>query len=153
MKVRAVLDSSVLLSAERNELLFLARKGVYTLVCSPFIFNEVVRIRTEKAIEHGQNRDEYRARINAFVDAISHVALLVNHTRLEGGNYQAWLNDPDDEPLLATALVGRAAYIVSWNTRDFPPTGSYAHIRFVTPPEFLHAMYTDNVPSKVSDTL
>jgi hypothetical protein len=61
VKPRAVLDTSVLLSAERDELLFLARKGLYRIVCSPFIFNEMVRIRTKKAIEHGQDYEVYRA--------------------------------------------------------------------------------------------
>ena len=143
MKPRAVLDTSVLLSAERDELLFLAHKGAYRIVCSPFIFNEVVRIRTKKAIEHGQDYEVYRARINAFVNEVSRLAMLVNHTRLEGGNYDSWLKDADDEPILATALVGKAEYIVSWNTSDFPPSRTYAHVRYVTPPEFVEEIYAE----------
>ena len=141
MRPRAVLDTSVLLSAERNELLALAQRGVYTLVCSPFIINEVVRLRVEMAIAHHQDRELYRARINAYVNELSRWAMMVNHTRLEGGNYTSWLKDPDDEPLIATALVGKAQYIVSWNTRDFPPSGIYALVRYVTPPEFLTELY------------
>jgi predicted nucleic acid-binding protein len=56
---------------------------------------------------------------------------------LTDGNYTDWLRDPDDVPLLATALVGKAQYIVSWNTRDFPSKGSFAHIRYLIPPQFL----------------
>jgi predicted nucleic acid-binding protein len=69
--------------------------------------------------------------------------MLVNHTRLEGGNYDSWLKDADDEPILATALVGKAQYIVSWNTRDFPPSRTYAHVRYVTPPEFVDELYAE----------
>lgn len=138
---RAVIDTSVLLSAERDELLYLARKGAYALICSPFLVAEVVRIRTEKAIKFGQDRDVYRERINAYVYQITQLAEMVNHTLLEGGNYTTWLRDPDDEPLLATALVGRAQFVVSWNTKDFPPDNRYAHVRFLTPPEFVQEIY------------
>ena len=31
------------------------------------------------------------------------------------------LADPDDEPIWATATVGKAALVVSDNTTDFPP--------------------------------
>jgi predicted nucleic acid-binding protein len=129
--------TSVFLSAERHELLYLARKKAYTLICSPFLINEVVRRRTEMAIKQGLDSSVYAARINRFVNEISALATMVNHTRLIDGNYTDWLRDPDDVPLLATALVGKAQYIVSWNTRDFPPKGSFAHIRYLIPPQFL----------------
>lgn len=148
MKSRAVLDASVLLSGERDELLYLAARGMYTLVCSPFLVGEVVRIRVEKAIAHNQERRLYRERINNYVNEITRRAEIVNHTLLEGGNYTRWLRDPDDEPLLATALVGRAEFIVSWNTRDFPPGGSYAHVRYVTPPQFLEELYGQYPPQE-----
>lgn len=138
---RAAVDTSVLLSAERHELLFLAHRGVYTLLWSAFLIAELVRIRTEWAIKQGQDRAVYRERINRFVEEVSRVAVLIDYTRLEGGTYGEWLTDPDDEPLLATALVGRAPYVVSWNTRDFPPGGLYAGVQYVTPPRFLAVLY------------
>lgn len=142
MRPRAVLDTSVLLSIERDELLYLASKGIDTLACSPFLVGEVVRIRVEKAIQHNQERSLYRTRINNYVNEITRRAEMVNHTLLEGGDYTRWLHDPDDEPLLATALVGRAHVIVSWNTKDFPPSGSYAYVRYITPPQFLEELYS-----------
>jgi len=138
---RVVLDTSVYLSAERHGLLFLARKRAYTLICSPFLINEIVRKRTEMAIQQGLDREVYRARINQYVNEISALAVMVNHTRLTGGNYTDWLRDPDDIPVLATALVGKAQFLVSWNTKDFPPNGSFAHVCYVTPPQFLGEMY------------
>ena len=45
--VRVVLDTSVLLSAERRPLLFLAANGLYTLVWSPYIAAEVLRKMVE----------------------------------------------------------------------------------------------------------
>ena len=124
MKIRAVLDTSALIGIQRHELVFPAGKGYYTIVWSPFLIAEFARIRTELAIRHGQDRAIYRTRINECINVLSRLAVTVDHTRLEGGNYTRWLQDPDDEPVLATALVGKAHYIVSLNTKDFPQTTS-----------------------------
>ena len=141
MKPRAVLDTSALIAVERYELLFAAYKKLYRPVISLFIVGELARVRTELAIRQGQDREIYRARINTFVTQLSGLAVVVDHTRLTGGNYSEWLKDPDDEPILATALVGKARYVVSWNTRDFPPSGSFAGVEYLTPRVFLDGLY------------
>ena len=64
MRPRAVVDTSVFLSAERHELLYLARRKAYSLVCSPFLIGEVVRRRTEMAIRQGLDSVTYTERIN-----------------------------------------------------------------------------------------
>lgn len=66
---------------------------------------------------------------------------MVDYTKITGGNYQEWLKDPDDEPVLAAALVGKAHYIVLLNTRDFPPQRHYAGVQFVSPTQFLEELY------------
>ena len=149
VKLRAVVDTSVFLSAERHELLYLARKKAYTLVCSPFLISEIVHRRTEMAIKQGLESAIYTERINRYVKEITAVATMVNHTRLVGGNYTDWLRDPDDVPLLATALVGKAQYIISWNTRDFPPKGHFAHSHYLIPPRFLEEIDALN-PAHIS---
>jgi predicted nucleic acid-binding protein len=141
VKLRAVLDTNVLLSEARHELLFLAHQRAYTLIWSSFLVGECVRIRTELAIRHGQDRELYRARINAFIHQVTQVAVIVDYTRITGGNYREWLRDPDDEPVLAAALVGKAHYVVSLNTRDFPPEGQYAGVQYATPAQFLADLY------------
>lgn len=113
------------------------------MVWSSFLIGELTRIRTEWAIKQGLDREVYRERINTLIRELSKVATLVDYTRLEGGNYTEWLKDPDDEPLLATALVGRAQYIVSHNTSDFPPRGSFAGVRYLTPRAFLDMLYQE----------
>lgn len=143
MKLRAVLDTSALLGPQRHELVFLAHKRAYTMVWSSFLVAEVTRIRTEWAIRQGLEREAYRQRINALVAELSKIATLVDYTRLQGGDYTRWLRDPDDEPLLATALVGRASHVVSHNTSDFPPDGSYAGVHYVTPIAFLDMLYRE----------
>lgn len=141
MKLRAVLDTSALLGPQRHELVFLAHKRAYTMLWSSFLIAEITRIRTEWAIRQGLDREVYRERINSLVKELSLIATLVDYTRLQGGAYSRWLRDPDDEPLLATALVGQASYVVSHNTSDFPPGNVFAGVRYMTPLDFLDMLY------------
>jgi len=146
MRPRAVIDTSALLGPQRHELVILARQRIFTMVWSSFLVSELTRVRTEWAIRQGLDREVYRGRINALIHELSKIATLVDYTRLESGNYTAWLKDPDDEPLLATALVGRAEYVVSHNTSDFPPDGAFAGVRYLTPLSFLDTLYQEHPP-------
>ena len=144
MRPRAVLDTSVLLDAERPELLFAARRNLYTIVWSAFIAAEFARVRMELAFKHRLDPHVNRERINEFVYEVFLRGVTGNYTRLQGGNYERWLQDRDDVPVLATALVGKAQYIVSWNTKHFPSGGSYADLRYLTPRTFLDELYSHN---------
>ncbi len=132
--LRAVLDTSVLLSEHRHWLWLMARLGYYEGVWSAFIVGELVRIRVEHSIGYGVDRLVYRQRINDLVHLLSDVLLIVNY-RAETAT--GMLADPDDEPILATALAAGAKCIVSLNTHDFPPGGEAAGVRFLTPHVFL----------------
>ena len=134
---RAVLDTSVLLSAERHWLWLLARLGIYEGFWSAFIVGELVRIRTELSIRHQVPRAEYRRRINILVHALSDALRIVEYRHVTPGSR---LKDPDDEPILATAVAAGAGCIVSLNTRDFPPSGMIEGVRYVTPAQFLTAL-------------
>jgi predicted nucleic acid-binding protein len=134
---RAVLDTSTLLSEERHWLWLLARQGYYEGVWSAFIVGELVRVRTELSIRHQVARREYRKRINALVHALSDVLQIVDYRKVSTGDV---LRDPDDEPILATAVAAQAGCIVSLNTKDFPPGGAALGVRFLTPDQFLTAL-------------
>jgi len=67
------------------------------------------------------------------------VAELVDHRRYTGP-YPDWLQDPDDRPLLAAAMVAKADYLVTANTRDFPPGKCFGSLTVVTPEEFLEIL-------------
>jgi len=101
MSIQAVLDTSVLLSAERHQLLFYAHKRIYTFLRSSFLVGECVRVR--------------------------------------------------DEPLLAAALVGKAGYVVSWNIHDFPPSGAFAGVWYLTPPDFYEILYAEHPRRKLKE--
>ncbi len=132
--LRAVLDTSVLLSEHRHWLWLLARLGYYEAVWSAFILGELVRIRVEHSINHSVERAVYRQRINDLIHLLSDVLLIVNYREVSTASL---LLDPDDEPILATALAARARRIVSLNTRDFPAGGEASGVRFLTPQVFL----------------
>jgi predicted nucleic acid-binding protein len=131
---RAVLDTSCLLSEHRHWLWLLARLGYYEAVWSTFIVGEMVRIRVEQSIRHAVDRSVYRQRVNDLIHLLSDVLLVASYREASA---RGILRDPDDEPILATAVVAHADFVVSLNTRDFPSSGEQSGIRFVTPQAFL----------------
>lgn len=127
--LRATLDTSVLLGIHRNELLRLAVGGKYTIVWSAYIIDEVTRKFREKGW-----RPEKAAELFKIIDNIAEIA---DYTMITAGSYDEWLNDIDDHPIMATAIAGKVNYLVSSNTRDFPPKKRFAGITIVTPDTFV----------------
>jgi predicted nucleic acid-binding protein len=132
--VRAVVDTSVLMSEHRHAVYLLARLGYFEAIWSPFIVAEFTRIRVERAIHFGVERAVYRERINRLITLLSDVFRCADarkraHSRL--------LLDPDDEPVLAAALAARATYLISLNTRHFPEGDVLFGVRFITPDDFV----------------
>jgi predicted nucleic acid-binding protein len=98
-------------------------------VTSQYIINEVQRIMARL----GWNRTGAEAQLQA----IRLVAELVDEQTITGGNYDLWLRDPNDHPILATALAGKADYLVTQNIKDFPPKLRFAGTTIITPEAFL----------------
>ena len=63
------------------------------------------------------------------------------------------LPDPDDRHVLAAAIAGRAAVIVTWNVKDFPAPGLLRYgVASQSPDDFLtdlHAAFPDALISSV----
>ena len=78
-RLRAVLDTSVLLSEHRHWLWQLAHLGHYEAVWSTFIVSELVRIRVEHSIRRGVGRLVYRRRVNDLIHLLSHVLVVANY--------------------------------------------------------------------------
>jgi predicted nucleic acid-binding protein len=72
---------------------------------------------------------------------IFHLANYTSHTSHHR------LEDPDDEPILATAREAHASYVISLNTRHFPPDNLIMGVRFITPDEFI-----DLLGDRLADT-
>jgi hypothetical protein len=117
---RAVLDTSVLISAYRHALWNLARLGLYEGVWSTFIVAELVRVRYRMTLQQsvragitiqGFLKDPaYDARIDRLIHALSGLLGLANYRSVLIGSV---MSDAADGPVLATALAAQAGYIVS----------------------------------------
>jgi len=118
----------------------LAHENHYEGVWSPYIVGELVRVRVlmSRRINPDLSEDVLRNRLNGLVNAFASV--------LENADYQALpplagaLPDSDDEPILRTALAGQASFVVSLNTRDFPPGNVAFGVRFITPRDFIELL-------------
>lgn len=130
--ISTVLDTSVLLGIYRHQLLHYALAEEYTIVWSDFIIDELLRKFREMGWGHLKSRSLFR-----FIDQL---AIKVEHQLITGGNYDVWLDDLEDHPIMATAIVGRVDYIVTSNTKDFPPKKRFAGITIITPDAFLRLL-------------
>src|SRR3954447_26302240 len=117
----ALLDSCVLWpSTQRDFLLSLAFEGAYRFIFSEAILAEVEANEEIKRVERGDSEEEGRkkaAHLGGRMRSSFGDAIVMQWEGLEGP-YR--LPDPDDEHVLAAAVVGGAGSIVTENFRDFP---------------------------------
>jgi putative PIN family toxin of toxin-antitoxin system len=137
--LRVVLDSSVLISAFLTprgvcaELLRCAERGAFTLCLSPELLEDMLAplLRSTKL----QQRYRYdRRAIALFCDGLMTLAEPVNDLP---NLPDAVPLDPKDNPIVATAVKANAAYLVTGDRRHLLSLGTYAHVRIVSPRDFL----------------
>jgi uncharacterized protein len=135
--VRAVLDSSVLISAFLTprgtcaDVLRAVDRGAFTLQLSPAILAEVAGKLLGKPklqARYGYHAEE----VQAFCDDLAASAQLV--TDLPQGRFVP--DDPEDDPILATAMAAKAPYLVTGD-RHLLRLDTYESVRIVTPRDFL----------------
>lgn len=133
----AVLDTCVLWpSLQRDFVLSLAIEGLYRPLWSETILGELHRHEQRKWIRRGKDHDDAFSRADhltgqmrsAFADAIVH------GWEPLAGTYG--LPDPDDEHVVAAAVVGGAGTMVTDNLKDFPRPMVPAHIQVLHPRQF-----------------
>lgn len=127
--IRAVLDTSVLVPhALRRDLQQAAQIEAYVGIWSTWIIAELNRILVwrwiklhshDKASERECSR-QAKAMMSILLPSFELVAPLPPYP-------PAWesLTDQWDHPIWAAAQEGNARYVVSENTKDFPPAGEY----------------------------
>lgn len=129
---RIVLDTNVLVSGVLNPdgppgkiLLLLTRLGTARLLVSPEILSEYLEVL---AREKFGLKDETIAFLLHNLVGLSETITPEQKIDL--------LPDPDDNKFIECAIEGRAAYLVTGNTKHFPFT-IYQQVRIVTPATFI----------------
>jgi predicted nucleic acid-binding protein len=133
----ALLDTCVLWpSLQRDFLLSMAIEGLYRPLWSEAILDELHRHEQLKLIDRGAEAGDARARADRLLDNMrTHFddALVAGWEPIEG---TFGLPDPDDEHVLAAAVVGRAGAVVTDNRRHFPDHLVPSDIHVLTGAEF-----------------
>lgn len=133
----ALLDTSVLWpSLQRDFLLSLAVEGLYRPLWSTAILAELESHEARKLVNRGEQLSDATIRAQRLVAEMATAfddALVENWEPLDGG---FGLPDPDDEHVVAAALVGGAEVIVTDNLKDFPPERIPEPIKVISAAEF-----------------
>jgi len=137
-RLRAVLDTNVFLSAflSRNpasptkEILQRWQAGEFDLLVSDALVEELA----EKLLERGISSD----RVTEFVTVLARLAewILVPEDAVR----PVILEDPDDDSILACAVVGKADYLVTYDAHFEPLEDGYAGIKVTKVLPFLWAL-------------
>jgi hypothetical protein len=152
---RVVVDSSVLLGARSPEIVAGAALRYYRAYWSPWIVGEYVRIRIEwalmrsdrDALDKAERRDQLtrvRARVNGAIDYLSRVLVSVDYHEAPAADL-SWLGDPDDHPIMMTALAAKADVLITDNITDFPSAERRHSVLFLDGSRFLRLLY-ETVP-------
>lgn len=133
----ALLDTSVLWpSLQRDFLLSLAAVGLYRPLWSEQILDELEHAEHAKLLARGATEDQARARAARLLAEMRHAfadAIVSGHDPLIG---TYGLPDPDDEHVVAAAIVGGAGAIITANLKHFPTSIVPPHIGVLPPAEF-----------------
>lgn len=133
----ALLDTSVMWpSLQRDFLLSLAVEGMYRPVWSSAILDELEYHEARKLVARGEEESEANRRARYLVDQM--------RSHFDDAEVQGWqplegaygLPDPDDEHVVAAAVVAGAGAIITHNKKDFPQVTLPVGIQVLSPQEF-----------------
>ncbi len=145
-RLRAVLDTNVFVTAllSRNpnsparELLERWQRDEFTLVTCDALIDEIA----EKLIERQIAEDK-------ILELLARLALLAEWTEVPASAITpVVVRDPDDDVLLACALLGRADYLVTHDADFEPLGGEYQGVKIVETLPFLWAVRGDQPPER-----
>jgi predicted nucleic acid-binding protein len=129
----ALLDTSVLWpSLQRDFLLSMAVEGLYRPVWSEAVLEELHEHEELKLLDRRAEPAEAKAAADRLVEQMRSAFSDAIVTGWEGFEGTFGLPDPDDEHVLAAAVVGGAGVIVTDNLKHFPKTRLPAQIAVST---------------------
>ena len=123
-------------SLQRDFLLSMAAEGLYRPIWSQAVLDELVRTETDKRVRRGADPTAAREAASWLFQQMRLVfddACVTGWEPLEG---TYGLPDPDDEHLVAAAVVGGAGVIVSDNVKDLPAQSLPEGLAVVTAARF-----------------
>lgn len=133
----AFLDTNVLWpSLQRDFLLTLAAEGLYRPLWSDAILQELHEHEALKLVGRGASRDTAVARTEHLITRMRSAfddAMVTGWEPLDGTFN---LPDPDDEHVVAAAVVGGAGVIVTDNVKHFPSSAIPGHLDVQSAREF-----------------
>ena len=133
----AVLDTCTLWpSLQRDVLLSFAVEGIYRPLWSGAILAELEATECSKLVKRGAPVDDAKRKAAALIAAMRTAfddACVTGWEPLDG---TFGLPDPDDEHVLAAAVVGGAGAIVTENLKDLRVAATPPSIHVLTPAEF-----------------
>ena len=84
--------------------------------------------------------EEVRGKVNNAINYLSRILINVDYHAAPATDL-SWLNDPDDHPIMQTALAARADTLVTDNERDFPSGIRRDGVLLLDSRRFLQALY------------
>ena len=140
---KAVLDSSILVSAfiaPQGELSELLREPL--LSCYELVLSEEILAETAATLLIKESVRRYATYTDAEVR--SYLGWLLGHATLvsELPELAVVADDPDDDMVVATAIAGKADYLVSGD-RHLKALGSYQGITILSPRQFLELLESE----------
>lgn len=144
--IKALLDANVLIpDGKRKTLVTYARLGYFDGYWSPWIIEEMARHVTWRwARAYGLGNDSRKSLSRRAKLAMGHLESTFRVISPSMPYPPSWpsLRDPGDHPIWGAAVAGAVDYVVSDNTRDFPPPDTdgmarYAGITYITSDDFI----------------
>lgn len=134
----ALLDTCVLWpSLQRDVLLSLAAEGIYRPAWSSAILAELEQTEAAKHRRHGKSDDVAAASAAYLVRQMRKAFNDAETTGWEGLEGSYGLPDPDDEHVVAAAVVAGAGALVTLNLKDFPAARLPHGIQTLSPAQFV----------------
>lgn len=133
----ALLDTCVLWpSLQRDFLLSLAAEGMYRPTWNAVVLEELEYEETRKLVSRGSTLSEAQQRARHLVEQMRGAFGDAEVEGWEGLEGAYGLPDPDDEHVVAAAVVAGAGAIVTRNTKHFPQLRLPSGIKVISPAEF-----------------